>query len=278
METGTPRGPDEGELLEPTQAMPAIVTPVEPTTPVEGEVTLEHVPLPRPRPAPPVTPAVPIAAPASAYVFGNPLVYAIRRGLALAIDVVLVTCALVGIFYGQISINPLTGLPAGSEAAFDATLGTAAGAAVVYVILAQAIFGTTLGKLLLGLHVYAKRGRFVGLGRGFIRTLLLPIDLVLIGIVLALLPGHRRLGDLFGGTVVARSPLRGFSPVLGALGIAVVAAAPFLLGGGTERVFATLGAFVAFGPSLLAHAAAAVFALGGLAGAPPAAPVPLPTV
>ena len=280
MEMGKPPGPPDEPILEPTEAMPAVVVP----PPAETPVTIEHEPLPPPPPAAalPRAPSVPAApsgpaAPApSVYVFGNPLVYALRRGLALAIDLLLFTFAVLGTVYGQVSINPLTGLPASNESAFDLMLAASAGAAVVYVVVAQAIFGTTLGKLLVGLHVYARRGGFVGLGRAFVRTIVLPLDLCLIGALLALLPGHRRLGDLFAGTVVARSPLRAFAPLLGAIGIALVAAAPFVLGGGTERVFATAGAFIAYGPPLLVHALQFVLALLGL-GAPPPPPPAAPS-
>ena len=198
-----------------------------------------------------------------------------RRGLALGIDLVLLTFAVLPIVYGQFAINPLTGLPASNETAFDLTLAASAGFAVVYVVVAQAIFGTTLGKLFVGLHVYSRRSRFVGLGRALVRTIVLPLDLCLIGALLALLPGHRRLGDLFAGTVVARSPLRAFSPLVGLAGILAVIATPFALPGGPEHVFATFGAFVAFGPPLLAHAISMLLILMGLAG--PSAPTAVPS-
>jgi hypothetical protein len=103
------------------------------------------------------------------------------------------------------------------------------------------------------------RGRFVGLGRALVRMLLRPIDLVVIGAILALLPGHRRIGDLLGGTVVARSPLRGFAPLLGWVLIIVLFGLP-LVTVGWERSLATLVAIGEFVPHLLVrlwiHAAA----------------------
>jgi uncharacterized RDD family membrane protein YckC len=264
MESEKPAGVPEPEVLAPTVAIPAVVAPAR----GEAQVTIEHEPLPPPVRVETLPPAAAVPAPRGD-VFGNPLVYALRRGLGLAIDLVLVTVAVLAIAYGQVSINPLTGLPAGNESAFDLTLAVSAGIAVAYVVVAQAIFGTTLGKLFVGLHVYARQGRFVGFGRALLRTLLLPLDMCVIGFILALLPGHRRLGDLFAGTVVARSPLGAFSPLLGVCGIAVVAAAPFLLAGGPEHVFAALGAFIAFGPPIFAHALAAVLILLGLGGAAP---------
>ncbi len=114
------------------------------------------------------------------------------------------------------------------------------------------MFGTTLWKLAFGLHVYPLRGRFVGLGRSLLRSLLRPLDLLLIGGILALLPGHRRLGDLLGGTVVARSPLRAFAPLVGWIGIIVLVGLPWITVG-PEHALATLVAFTEFVPRLIGH-------------------------
>ena len=122
--------------------------------------------------------------------------------------------------------------------------------AFLYLWISEAVFGTTIGKLAVGLHVYSTRGRIVGFGRSFVRNLLRPIDALVIGWILALLPGHRRLGDLAGGTVVARSPLRSFAPLVGWILIIVLVALPFLLTG-TERTVAALVAFGEFVPALI---------------------------
>ena len=71
----------------------------------------------------------------------------------------------------------------------------------------------------------------VGLAHALVRNLLRPIDLLVIGGILAVLPGHRRLGDLAGGTVVARSPLRAFAPLVGWILIIVLAGLPFVIVG-----------------------------------------------
>jgi uncharacterized RDD family membrane protein YckC len=259
METPTPPSPHDEP--EPTVAFPAVAQPA----PVE---TIAVAPAADVMPVP-VVPAAAAAPPSPAYVYGNPFSYLLRRTFALVLDLVVPSVAGGAVFYGPIAINPVTGLPIGNETAFDVTLGIALAAALVYVIVAQAIFGTTLGKLFVGLHVFPQRGRFVGFGRSLVRTLLLFIDVWGIGAVLALLPGHRRLGDLIGGTIVARSPLRTFAPMLGAIGLALVAAAPFLLGAGPENVLATLGAFLAFGPHIAGRAFDVVMALAGMAGSRP---------
>jgi len=106
-----------------------------------------------------------------------------------------------------------------------------------------------------------------------VRNLVRPIDMFVIGGILALLPGHRRLGDLLGGTVVARSPLRGFSPLIGWIGIVMLAALPFLIAGGPVTVLAAGAAFLEFIPHLFTHAFDLIMQLfgGGMPHPPPAA-------
>lgn len=209
-----------------------------------------------------------VTAPASAgrseRVFGPPVAYVLRRFSASTIDLVLATLVMTWLLYGLIAINPLTGLPTNTEGGFDSTFAMGIGIALLYVFLSEAIFGTTIGKLAFSLHVYPTKGRFVGLARSFIRNLMRPIDLLVVGALLALAPGHRRLGDLFGGTIVAQSPLRGAAPLLGWIGIIVVAALPFLFDGGL-RFFAVLAAFAQFLPHLVSGA---INGIGGLLGAP----------
>jgi hypothetical protein len=175
------------------------------------------------------------------------------------------------LLYGLIAINPFTGLPNNSEAGFDATLGMGVGVAIVYGWLFESVLGTTLGKLAFSLHVYAPRHRFVGLGRAFIRNLLRPVDFLVIGWILALAPGHRRLGDLLGGTVVAHSPLRAFSPLVGWLLLILLVAVPFWVAGGVVTVLAVGAAFVEFVPPLIARAVHALTLLvSSFGGHPPA--------
>lgn len=207
----------------------------------------------RPVPAAPQTAVAPPPVPErSRHVFGNPVAYVLARLFAFALDLATVGVVATTFAYALIAVNPLTGLPTNSEGGFDATLGLGLCVALVYVWLAEAIFGTTLWKLAFGLHVYAVRGGIVGLGRALMRGLLRPLDLLLIGGILALLPGHRRLGDLLGGTVVARSPLRAFAPLVGWICIIILAGLPWITVG-PEHALATLVAFAEFVPRLIAH-------------------------
>jgi hypothetical protein len=178
------------------------------------------------------------------------------------------------LLFGLIAINPLTGLPTTSQGGFDATLGMGVAIALIYLWSFEAIFGTTLGKLAFSLHVYVPKHRFVGFGRAFVRNLVRPLDLLVIGAVLAMAPGHRRLGDLFGGTLVAQSPLRGFAPVVGWLLLGGLVALPFLIAGG---IVAVAAAFVEFVPPLIVRIAHAAFTLFGSSAPHLPAAVPVPT-
>jgi uncharacterized RDD family membrane protein YckC len=271
---------NEHDGLEPTVAIPRVEVPPAGTAP-------EYLP---PQPIPPQPTILPrrvplgsaaVDAPRPAYVFGNPFTYVTRRFLAFALDLVVVTSVATMLLYGLIPINLFTGLPNISAGGFDATLGMGIAIAVVYLWLFEALFGTTLGKLAFSLHVYAPKHRFVGFARAFVRNLLRPVDFLVIGWILALMPGHRRLGDLLGGTVVAHTPLRAFSPLVGWLLLVGLGAVPFLVAGGTVNVLAVGAAFVEFVPPLIERGVHAVLALLSSFGAPalhPATTVPETTV
>jgi uncharacterized RDD family membrane protein YckC len=237
--------PPGDEQLDPTTAMPRVV----PSPRAAGE----PVPTQRAPVAPPLAEVTAVPSPRPAqYVFGNPIAYVLARIFAFVLDVLTVALVVTEFAYALIAINPLTGLPTNSESGFDATVGMGVAVALLYVWIAEGLLGTTLWKLAFGLHVYAVHERFVGLGRALIRNLLRPIDLLLIGAILALLPGHRRLGDLLAGTVVARSPLRGFAPLVGWVGIIVLLGLP-LVTVGWERSLATVIAAGEFVPRLIVH-------------------------
>ena len=264
---------NEHDGLDPTVAMPRIEVP-----PSGQPAYLPPQPIP-PQPAfyGPAAAAVGAPAPRPAYRFGNPITYTLARFLAFVLDVVVVTTVSTMLLYGLIAINPFTGLPNNSEGGFDATVGMGLAIAVLYLWLFEAILGTTLGKLAFSLHVYAPNHRIVGFGRAFARNLLRPLDLLVIGWVLALLPGHRRLGDLLGGTVVAHSPLRSFSPLVGWLLLIALCAVPFLVAGGTVTVLAVGTAFVEFIPPLLARCAHALLQVLSAFNGPGTHPMPVAT-
>ena len=275
---------NEHDELEPTVAIPRVEVPA-------GSAPAYLPPQPIP-PQPAILPRrVPlqtttVVPPRPAFIFGNPFTYVTRRFLAFALDLLVVTSVATMLLYGLIAINPFTGLPNNSEGGFDATLGMGFAIAFIYLWLFEAVLGTTLGKLAFSLHVYAPKHRFVGFARAFVRNLLRPVDFLVIGWVLALMPGHRRLGDLFGGTVVAHSPLRAFSPLVGWLLLIGLGAVPFLVAGGTVTVLAVGTAFIEFIPPLIARGVHAALVLLSSFGTPalhpavtsPAATAPAPAV
>ncbi len=269
--------------LETTVAMPRVTPPPPPPgprkiadavveRPVPPPVPPRSTPVP-PRPMGPTTVSGTVIPPTRVVtvhtrpVVGNPFGYVCARFFAFAFDIALVTWVVTSLAYSLIAINPITGLPTNSQRGFDATLAIGIAVALVYVWVAEAFFGTTIWKLAFGLHVYAIRGGVVGLGRAFLRGLLRPIDLLVVGGVMALLPGRRRLGDLAGGTLVAPSPLRGFAPVIGWILVLVMCGIPFILAG-TERTFASIFAFGQFLPGLSARVWLDVQLLLGFFGRP----------
>lgn len=263
---------NEHDGLDPTIAMPRIDVSQARATPA---------PPPPPIP-PPFMPGSPVPSVRPVYQFGNPITYTLRRFLAWFVDMTVVASVATMLLYGMIAINPFTGLPNNSEGGFDATVAMGLGIAVLAIWISESLFGTTPGKLAFGLHVYAPRHRMVGFGRAFVRNALRPVDFFIIGWILAMLPGHRRLGDVLGGTVVAHSPLRSFSPLLGWLLLIGLCVVPFVFAGGTVTILAVAAAFVQFIPPLIARGVHTVLGLlgalniAGLHVAPDATPVPAP--
>ncbi|HEX3462479.1 MAG TPA: RDD family protein [Candidatus Elarobacter sp.] len=185
--------------------------------------------------------------------FGHPFGYVCARLFAFLLDVGLVSFVVTSLAYSLIAVNPITGLPTNTAGGFDATFALGLAVALVYVWVAEATFGTTIGKLATGLHVYLMRGSGrVGLGRALGRGLLRPVDLLIVGGVMAMLPGRRRLGDLAAGTIVARSPLRGFAPVLGWIAALIVAGIPVVMTG-WSKTFLSVLAFYQFLPGIAVH-------------------------
>jgi uncharacterized RDD family membrane protein YckC len=268
--------PPSGDDLEATVAMPRVTPPppphptarridpaiVEPRDPVRVSPSAPTAPSAAPGPsAPAAAPVSGTVIPPTAtavhpqrppYEFGHPVGYVFARLFAFVLDVALVSAVVTSLAYSFIAVNPITGLPTNSQRGFDATLAIGIAIALVYVWVAEAAFGTTIGKLAVGLHVFAVRGGPVGLGRAFVRALLRPVDALVIGGLLALLPSHRRLGDLAGGTIVARSRLRGFAPLIGWLCALIVAGLPLILTG-VNKTFLSLLAFYQFFPGIVAR-------------------------
>lgn len=139
--------------------------------------------------------------------------YIVRRFIALFVDVIFVGAL--------IAIAARTWLTRSTNG--DMTLGAflqlclmLALAVFAYRWLFSGLFGSTPGKLFMGLVVTRNGGGRAGLGRTFVRELLLPLDLLVIGFLLAaLLPRRQRIGDLVAGTVVVNSGIGALAPLIG---------------------------------------------------------------
>jgi uncharacterized RDD family membrane protein YckC len=81
-------------------------------------------------------------------------------------------------------------------------------------VVLQGLTGATVGKFVTGARVVRPAGQRPGLWRAFVRTLLLPIDLINLilplGLWVAMFSrGHRRIGDMVGGTYVVKARYAG---------------------------------------------------------------------
>ena len=157
-----------------------------------------------PGPPPPVAPD-----------HGDVGAYIVRRTLALLVDLVFVGALIA--MAARVWITRTSNGELSFGGFLQLTLVVAI-ALFAYRWLFSGVFGSTPGKLLFGLVVGRLHGGRAGLGRTFVRELLLPLDLVVIGFLLAaLLPRRQRIGDLIAGTVVVNSKIGALAPLLGIL-------------------------------------------------------------
>lgn len=182
--------------------------------------------------------------------FGNLPSYLLARLLAFIIDVFgigFVAAAFVFDAYDRGTI-----LLAPHDASGFATLALVAlGVAFGVMFISEALAGTTVGKLIFGLHVRTTRGGHAGIGRAFVRNLLRPLDVLAIGPLLALvMPHHQRVGDLAAGTVVGRSRMPVFSTLLGLVIAGAIAFAQVSFGGGLSSALGVTAAAATFIPQI----------------------------
>lgn len=91
------------------------------------------------------------------------------------------------------------------------------GGSFLLLVVVQGITGWTVGKLVMGLRTVQEDGRPAGVGRAFLRWILLVVDMLpcigLVGLITAgTSTGHRRVGDLAAKTYVVRAAAAG-SPI-----------------------------------------------------------------
>lgn len=180
----------------------------------------------------PPTTITTIAPPAAhQHEFGDVGGYIVRRFLALIVDLgfvgALIAVALRAWISSSAGSDSLT-----AQGFFELVVLTGV-SMFVYRWLFEGVAGTTLGKQLFGLRIERKGGGGAHLVRAFIRNLLLPLDLLVVGFVLAAVtPQRRRIGDFIAGTVVTNSRLGGFAPIVGALALAAATLADYSYAGG----------------------------------------------
>jgi hypothetical protein len=147
--------------------------------------------------------------------------YDSRRAIARAVD---------GVFVGAPFLIPILGLGFALSIALVAVC-------LTYFFVCEALWGQTLGKRLLGVRVLMRDGRPATTKAVALRTLTRIVEDGPVALAVFLASGKRRgrLGDLLGGTIVARPapglPRAGFSPLLiafpagvAAVGLALVLA------------------------------------------------------
>ncbi len=188
--------------------------------------------------------------------FGNVPLYLVARLLAFGIDVFALGIAIAAFGFHAFERGFLA-LPGRTEDGFATLAGASLALALLFAFLCEALFGATLGKAIFGLRVRRANGGHAGVARIFVRYLLRPIDVLVVGPILALVtPRHQRIGDFAGGTVVSRYR---FGPVASVVGIVLLVAIAYAQGvfGGGFTTLLELGAEAAdYGPDLVAKTAA----------------------
>ncbi len=162
------------------------------------------------------------------------------------------------------------------EGGFATLAGISFGVAAFLAFVCESLFGTTLGKAIFGLRVRRTDGTHAGVARIFVRYLLRPIDILVIGPLLALVtPRHQRLGDFAGGTVVSRSRIGPLASLIAIVLLAGIVYAEIVFGGGLESALGVTAEAASYGPDLVVKTAA----LAGITLAkPPLTSLPYPAV
>ena len=231
------------------------------------------------RPPPPAEPVAPPAAQKAkaekapyAPIFGNLAAYAFSRFAALVFDFAIVPTIFACFLFNAADRGTLAFAPR-TLGGFTAIAGLGFLGAIVFAMLFEAIFETTIGKALFGLGVRRGNGAHAGPQRIVLRYVLLPVDLVVIGEILALVTRrHQRLGDFAAGTVVARHRSGGFVTAFALVLFAGLVYAQAVAGGGLGSILLVTTEASYFVPTIVGNGLAAV----GL-GSRPAEPPPLPT-
>ncbi len=176
--------------------------------------------------------------------------YLASRFAAFVIDVFGVAFLLATFGYHTASAGALTGIKPDTSG-FWAIASVSFLAALLIAFVCEGLFATTLGKLLFGLVVLNTDGKYAGLGRALTRSALRPIDLLLIGPIVALLtPKRQRLGDLMAGTVVSQTRFAPLMTLVAGAAIGALIYTQFLFGGGVDSALGVAAQSLAAGSDL----------------------------
>jgi uncharacterized RDD family membrane protein YckC len=201
---------------------------------------------------------VPVVATQPVHRFGNVPLYLVARFVAFLIDIFVIAFAIAAFGFNAFELGFVT-LAGRDEGGFGLLAAVSFGAAIAIALVCEALFGITLGKAIFGLRVRRGDGKHAGILRIIARYVLRPIDVLLIGPLLALVtPRHQRLGDFVGGTVVSQSRV---APLVSILGIALLAGIGYLelvFGGGLESALGVTAEAASYGPDLITKSAALV--------------------
>jgi len=231
---------------------------------------------PSPAPAPPDSPAAgaPTAVRASrpqpqtvVHDVGDVGAYIVRRLAALTVDLALVGALIAVALRAWLTRTTADGALTPGGFVELATLVVAAFFAYRWFF--EGFVGSTIGKLVFGLAVGRNGGGSAGLGRAFVRNLVLPIDLAIVGfLIAAITPQRRRLGDLLAGTVVANARIGVLAPLAGIVVLGAAAYGVNAYAGGISAAQHLARDATQYGPALIR----------GTSPAPSLAPTPMPTL
>ena len=245
----------------------------QPPAPPDPNALTQPIPIvqPPPRPSRQLQPQGP-------HRFGNVPLYLLARLVALAID--LFALAFVASSYGFGAFDRGQQTFAGHDQSGYVTLvGGSVAIAWLLAYLTEALTGTTLGKMTFALHTRRIDGGHAGGARVLVRYLFVPLDLLLIGPILALATRrHQTLGDLVAGTVVSASRIWYLTPIIGLAILGGLGYVQFAYAGGVSGAIEVAAVTSNVVPGMVTNAAQFV-GLGGLGlpGIPmPAAPTPSP--
>jgi uncharacterized RDD family membrane protein YckC len=206
----------------------------------------------------PAAPASPLPL-AYAHRFGSVPFYLIARLLACAIDGIALAFVIAAFAFNALEPGGASIFSRRDEGAFGTLALVAFGGAFALAFVCEGLFGTTLGKSLFGLRVRRTDGRHAGVGRVLVRALLRPIDVLLVGPILALVtPRHQRLGDLASGAVVAQSRVGPLASLIAIVLLGGLAYAQIVFGGGLTSALGISAEAAAFGPDVVTKAGALV--------------------